>query len=121
MPVSKTTQILDTARTGLIPSCEVPHRPGTGQGVIPGSTPSVFLRIPKNTLMLGSGSRGDSTIQRPCEEKSGYVKRITAKGPPSAVLSAHETKLPMKKGDKVKGCRGTDEMEKKESSTWANY
>lgn len=32
LPVSKTTRILDTARSGLIPSCEVPHRPGTGQG-----------------------------------------------------------------------------------------
>jgi len=65
--VSKTTRILDTARTGIIPSCEVPHRLGTGQEVITGSTPSVFLRIPKNTLPLGTGSKGDSTIFRRCE------------------------------------------------------
>ena len=30
LPASETASILDTgARTGLIPSCEVPHRPGT--------------------------------------------------------------------------------------------
>lgn len=62
LSVSETTRIPNTGRTGLIPGCEVPHTPGTGQQVITGSTPSVFLRIPKNTPPLCSGSRGDFTF-----------------------------------------------------------
>lgn len=57
--------ILDTKRTGSIPSCEVPHRTGTGHGVISRSKQRFafffvlfcsggFL---KNTLQLSSGSR----------------------------------------------------------------
>lgn len=116
-------RVLDTARTGLIPSCEVPHRLGTGQRVIPGSTPSIFLRIPKNTPLLGSGSRGDSRIWRWCEGSLDMRSGSSQKGSPAVKLRHMRHNFPWKKkvGTKLKAEEEQMRCRKKESSTWANY
>lgn len=71
-PVFQTTGTPNTGEIGLIPSCEVPHRPGTGQGVTIGSTPSVFLRSPINLPLLSSGSTGDLFFELMWRQ-SGYA------------------------------------------------
>lgn len=106
--VSKTTGILDTAKTGLIPSCEVPHKPGTGQGVISGSTQSVFQKTPNNTVLLGAGSKGDYMIE-------AWICKMDCN------VLAYETRLPMKSGTKLKAEDIQIRCRKKESSTWSNY
>lgn len=68
---------------------------------MPGSTPSVFLRIPKNTLLLGAGSRGDSTIFSNVKEawtcEMDRCQRATG-----CNALAYETQLPMKKRRELK-------------------
>lgn len=124
LPVSKTTRLLDTKRTSLIPSCEVPHRPGTGHGVITGSTPSIFLRIPKNTFLLGAGSRGDSRSSDDVQE-AWICKMDSSQKATGCNALVFEKQLPMKKRGrswklKRNRCDVVKKNKKKVAKHWRN-